>query len=63
MPTIQLFDKISVDELENNIWVFTQVYNNVSAVDGMKAHVQCDRNYSEPFPVTNGVKQGCEKHI
>ncbi|XP_044171386.1 uncharacterized protein LOC114973897 [Acropora millepora] len=27
--------------------------------DGMNARVQDDREYSEPFPVTNGVKQGC----
>ena len=27
--------------------------------DGMQACVQKDEEYSEPFPVTNGVKQGC----
>ena len=27
--------------------------------DGMQARVQDDRVYSEPFPVTSGVKQGC----
>ena len=27
--------------------------------DGMQARVQYDGEYSEPFPVTNGVKQGC----
>ena len=27
--------------------------------DGMHARVQNDGEYSEPFPVTNGVKQGC----
>ena len=27
--------------------------------DGMTARVQDDGDYSEPFPVTNGVKQGC----
>ena len=27
--------------------------------DGMQARVQKDGEYSEPFPVTNGVKQGC----
>ena len=26
--------------------------------DGMQARVQNDREYSEPFPVTNGVKLG-----
>ena len=26
---------------------------------GMQARVQNEREYSEPFPVTNGVKQGC----
>ena len=27
--------------------------------DGMQVRVQNDGEYSEPFPVTNGVKQGC----
>ena len=27
--------------------------------DGMQARVQNDGEYSGPFPVTNGVKQGC----
>ena len=27
--------------------------------DGMQARVQNDGEYSVPFPVTNGVKQGC----
>ena len=27
--------------------------------DGMQASVQDDGKYSKPFPVTNGVKQGC----
>ena len=27
--------------------------------DGMQARVQNDGEYSEPFPVTNGDKQGC----
>ena len=27
--------------------------------DGMQAPVRSDREYSEPFPVTNGVKRGC----
>ena len=27
--------------------------------DGMQACVQNDGEYSEPFPVTNGVKKGC----
>ena len=27
--------------------------------DGMQAHAQNDGGYSEPFPVTNRVKQGC----
>ena len=27
--------------------------------DGMQARVQNDGEYSEPFPVTNGFKQGC----
>ena len=27
--------------------------------DGMLARVQNDGEFSDPFPVTNGVKQGC----
>ena len=27
--------------------------------DGMQARVQNDGEYSEPLPVTNGVKRGC----
>ena len=27
--------------------------------DGMLARVQNDGGFSDPFPVTNGVKQGC----
>ena len=27
--------------------------------DGMLARVQNDGDFSDPFPVTNGVKQGC----
>ena len=27
--------------------------------DGMQARVQNDREFSEPFPMTNGVKHGC----
>ena len=27
--------------------------------DGMQTHVQNDGEYSEPFPISNGVKQGC----
>ena len=27
--------------------------------DGMQARVHNDGEYSEPFPMTNGVKQGC----
>ena len=27
--------------------------------DGVQVHVQNDGKYSEPLPVTNGVKQGC----
>ena len=27
--------------------------------DGMLARVQIDGEFSDPFPVTNGVKQGC----
>ena len=30
--------------------------------DGMQARVQNDGEYYEPFPVTNGVKQGCIMH-
>ena len=27
--------------------------------DGMQTRVQNNEEYSEPFPVTNGVKEGC----
>ena len=27
--------------------------------DGMQARVENDREYSEPFPLTDGVKKGC----
>ena len=39
-------------------------HNNTTAMvrqfhDGMQARVQNDVEFSEPFEVTNGVKQGC----
>ena len=41
------------------VWLSDQVHSNCEAVpDGMLARVQNDGEFSDPFPVTNGVKQG-----
>ena len=63
LTTTELFDKVSGDELlkiafgcsTRFITKFQQCH------DGMKARVQYNGKYSEPFPVTTGVKQGCVK--
>ena len=41
------------------IWLSDQVHSNGEFHDGMLARVQNDGEFSDPFPVTNGVKQGC----
>ena len=61
---IKAFDSVGRDELWNIMAKFggcparfiTMVRQSH---DGMRARVQSDGEYSEPFPVTNGVKQGC----
>ena len=48
--------------LENygKVWLFCQIQAMVRQFhEGMFARVQNDGEFSEPFPVTNGVKQGC----
>ena len=51
------FDKVS--RLENNgkVRLSTQVHSQFH--DGIQVRIQNDGEYSEQFPVTNGVKQGC----
>ena len=42
------------------IWLSCQIHSNGAQFhDGMLAKVQNDGEFSDPFPVTNGVKQGC----
>ena len=48
--------------LENHgqVWLSTQNHSNSAGIrDGMQARVQNDGEFSEPFEVTNGVKQRC----
>ena len=60
---IKAFDTIIRDQL----WKFMAKFGCPSWFiamvrqfhDGILARVQHDTEYSEPFPVTNGVKQGC----
>ena len=59
----ETFDTVSRDGL----WKITAKFGCPSRYiamarqfhDGMQACVQNDEEYSEPFPVTNGVKQSC----
>ena len=46
--------------MEDNgkVWLPTEVYYHRLLHDGMMARVQDDGNSSEPFLVSNGVKQG-----
>ena len=57
------FDTVSRDELWKIMAKFGCPPQYIAMVrkfhDGMQARVQNDGEYSEPFPVTNGVKQGC----
>ena len=57
------FDTVSRDGLWKIIAKFGYPSRYIAMVrqfhDGMQARVQNDGEYSEPFPVTNGVKQGC----
>ena len=42
------------------VWLSCQSHSNGEQFhDGMLARVQNDGEFSDPFPVTNGVKQGC----
>ena len=41
------------------IRVFGKLWRNLTVLEGMLAWVQNDGDFSDPFPVTNGVKQGC----
>ena len=57
------FDTVSRDGLWKIMAKFGYPPRYIAMVrqfhDGMQAHVQNDGEYFEPFPVTNGVKQGC----
>ena len=57
------FDTVSRDGLRKIMSKFGGATRNIAMVrqfhDGMQARVQNDGEYSEPFPVTDGVKQGC----
>ena len=57
------FDTVSRDGLWKIMTKFGCPSRYIAMVhqfhDGMQARVQDDGEYSEPFPVTNGVKQGC----
>ena len=57
------FDTVSRDGLWKIMAKFVCPPRYIAMVrqfhDGMQARVQNDGEYSEPFPVTNGVKQGC----
>ena len=57
------FDTVSRDGLWKIMAKFGCAPRYIAMVrqfhDGMQARVQNDGEYSEPFPVTNGVKQGC----
>ena len=61
---IKAFDTVGRDGLWNIMAKFGGCPASFTAMvrqshDGMRARVQNDGEYSEPFPVTNGVKQGC----
>ena len=57
------FDTVSRDVLWKIMAKFGCPPRHIAMVrqfhDGMQARVQNNGEYSEPFPVTNGVKQGC----
>ena len=60
-PT-KAFDTVSRDRLWKIMTKFGCLRRYITTVrkfhDGMQARVQNDGEYSEPFPVTNGVKPG-----
>ena len=57
------FDTVSRDGLRKITAKFGCLPRYIAMVwqfhDGTQARVQNDEEYSEPFQVTNGVKQGC----
>ena len=57
------FDTVSRDRLCTNYGTFGCSAKFIAVVrqfhDGMLSRVQNDGEFSDPFPVTNGVKQGC----
>ena len=57
------FDTVSRDGLWKIMAKFGCPPRDIAMVrqfhDGIQARVKNDGEYSEPFPVTNGVKQGC----
>ena len=57
------FDTVSRDGLWKNMAIFGCPPRFIAMVrqfhEGMQARVQNDGEFSEPFEVTNGVKQGC----
>ena len=57
------FDTVSRGGLCKNIAKFGYPVKFIAMVrqfhDGMLARVQNDGEFSDPFPVTNGVKRGC----
>ena len=48
-------------EIYGKVWLSCQIHIAIVRQfhDGMLARVQNDGEFSDPFPVTNGVKQGC----
>ena len=57
-PYQSIWHSQSCGTLENygKVWLSCQIHS-----DGMLARVQNDGEFSDPFPVTNGVKLGCVK--
>ena len=57
------FDTVSREGLCGKLWRFGCPTKFIAMVrqfhDGMLARVQNDGEFTDPFPVTNGVKQGC----
>ena len=63
LTVTKAFDTVSRDGLWKTMAKFGCPLRFIAMVrqfhDGMQAHVQNDGEFSEPFEVTNGVKQGC----
>ena len=60
---IKAFDTVSLDRFWKIMAKFGCPPRVIAMVrqfhDGMQTSIQNDREYSEPFPVTSGVKKGC----